>query len=153
MVDETLLEEMPAWLREHARAYLETDGREGHMWDSTVIGGPGPVQCLLLTTVGCKTGKKRLLPLIYGETEGGVVVVASKGGAPSHPAWYLNLVETPEVEVQVKADRFPARARVAKGDERAGLWEGMVAIWAAYTSYQEKTEREIPVVVLERSSP
>ena len=74
MVDETLLEEMPAWLREHARAYLETDGREGHMWDSTVIGGPGPVQCLLLTTVGCKTGKKRLLPLIYGETEGGVVV-------------------------------------------------------------------------------
>ena len=153
MVDESLLEEMPAWLQEHARSYLETDGEQGHMWDSTVIGGPGPVQCLLLTTTGRKTGKKRLLPLIYGETEGGVVVVASKGGAPSHPVWYLNLVDQPEVEVQVKAERFRAQARVAKGDERTRLWDEMVGIWAAYTSYQENTEREIPVVVLERSNP
>jgi len=150
MVDESLLEEMPAWLQEHARSYLETDGEKGHMWDSTVIGGPGPVQCLLLTTTGRKTGKKRLLPLIYGDTEGGVVVVASKGGAPSHPVWYLNLVAQPEVDVQVKSDRFRARARVAAGEERRRLWDEMVAIWAAYTSYQEKTEREIPVVVLER---
>ena len=102
MIDESLLEEMPAWLQEHARSYLESDGEKGHMWDSTVVGGPGPVQCLLLTTTGRKTGKKRLLPLIYGETEGGVVVVASKGGAPTHPVWYLNLESQPEVEVQVK---------------------------------------------------
>ena len=82
MIDESLLEEMPGWLQEHARAYRETNGETGHMWDSTVVGGPGPVQSLLLTTIGRKTGKKRLLPLIYGDTEGGVVVVASKGGAP-----------------------------------------------------------------------
>ena len=150
MIDESLLEEMPGWLQEHARAYLETNGETGHMWDSTVVGGPGPVQSLLLTTIGRKTGKKRLLPLIYGDTEGGVVVVASKGGAPTHPVWYLNLVDTPEVDVQVKADCFSARARTATGEERARLWDMMVGICGAYTSYQENTQREIPVVVLER---
>ena len=150
MIDESLLEEMPGWLQEHARAYLETNGETGHMWDSTVVGGPGPVQSLLLTTIGRKTGKKRLLPLIYGDTEGGVVVVASKGGAPTHPVWYLNLVDTPEVDVQVKADCFSARARTATGEERARLWDMMVGIWGAYTSYQENTQREIPVVVLKR---
>ena len=150
MIDESLLEEMPGWLQEHARAYLETNGETGHMWDSTVVGGPGPVQSLLLTKIGRKTGKKRLLPLIYGDTEGGVVVVASKGGAPTHPVWYLNLVDTPEVDVQVKADCFSARARTATGEERARLWDMMVGIWGAYTSYQENTQREIPVVVLER---
>ncbi len=150
MIDESLLEEMPGWLQEHARAYLETNGETGHMWDSTVVGGPGPVQSLLLTTIGRKTGKKRLLPLIYGDTEGGVVVVASKGGAPTHPVWYLNLWDTPEVDVQVKAGCFSARARTATGEERARLWDMMVGIWGAYTSYQENTQREIPVVVLER---
>ena len=150
MIDESLLEEMPGWLQEHARAYLETNGETGHMWDSTVVGGPGPVQSLLLTTIGRKTGKKRLLPLIYGDTEGGVVVVASKGGAPTHPGWYLTLGDTPEVDVQVKADCFSARARTATGEERARLWDMMVGIWGAYTSYQENTQREIPVVVLER---
>ncbi|MCH2173155.1 nitroreductase family deazaflavin-dependent oxidoreductase [Myxococcota bacterium] len=150
MIDETLLDEMPEWLQQHARSYLETDGKVGHMWDSTVVGGPGPVPCLLLTTLGRKTGKKRLLPLIYGTCEAGVVVVASKGGAPTHPVWYLNLVDNPEVDVQVEADCYRAKARVAQGEERNRLWDMMVGVWAAYTGYQEKTEREIPVVVLER---
>ena len=148
--DEILLKDMPDWMASHARSYLETDGAEGHLWDSSSIGGPGPVPCLLLFTKGRKTGKTRLLPLIYGDTDAGVVVIASKGGAPTHPVWFLNLEAHPEVEVQVKGDRFRARARVAAGEERTRLWNEMVAIYAPYTEYQDRTEREIPVVVLDR---
>ena len=91
------------------------------------------------------------MPLIYGERDGVYVVIGSKGGAPAHPAWYLNLSAEANVEVQVKADRFAARARTATGDERAALWDLMVGVYAPYTEYQARTEREIPVVVLERS--
>jgi deazaflavin-dependent oxidoreductase (nitroreductase family) len=148
--NEILLKDMPDWMAKHARSYLESDGAEGHLWDSSFIGGPGPVPCLLLFTKGRKSGKTRLLPLIYGDTEAGVVVIASKGGAPTHPVWFLNLEAHPEVEVQVKGDRFRARARVAKGEERTRLWDQMVEVYAPYTEYQERTEREIPVVVLDR---
>ena len=77
--------------------------------------------------------------------------MASKGGAPAPPAWYLNLTDDPDVQVQVKADRFPARARTATPEEKAELWRTMAEIWPAYDEYQGKTDREIPVVVLERS--
>jgi proline iminopeptidase len=90
------------------------------------------------------------MPLIYGEADGKYVVVASKGGAPQHPGWYLNLDAKPEVEVQVLANRFRAKARTAAGAERARLWEKMAAIYPPYNDYQKKTEREIPVVVLEK---
>jgi proline iminopeptidase len=90
------------------------------------------------------------MPLIYGETGGKYVVVASKGGAPTHPGWYLNLVAQPAVEVQVAADRFRATARTVTGDERSRLWQTMAAIYPPYNAYQAKTQREIPVVVLER---
>jgi len=89
------------------------------------------------------------MPLIYGEADGNCVVVASKGGAPQHPGWYLNLAAQPQVEVQVLAKRFRAKARTAAGTERARLWEKMAAIYPPYNDYQKKTEREIPVVVLE----
>ncbi len=148
--DEILLKDMPDWMAKHARSYLESDGAEGHLWDSSFIGGPGPVPCLLLFTKGRKSGKTRLLPLIYGDTDAGVVVIASKGGAPTHPVWFLNLEAHPEVEVQVKGDRFRARARVATGEERTRLWNQMVEVYAPYTEYQGRTEREIPVVVLDR---
>lgn len=128
---------------EHVRRYRETDGEEGHDWreGSTV---------LLLTTTGRVSGNETTTPLIYGLDGGKPVIVASKGGAPEHPGWYRNLAKHPEVGVQIKGDRFRARARDAEGEERARLWRLMNEIWPHYEEYQEKTEREIPVVVLER---
>ena len=119
------------------------------MWDASAAGGTGLVPTLLLTTIGRKSGKPQILPLIYGKTEAGYVIVASKGGDPSHPAWYLNLTAQPEVKVQVEAKRFRARARTATGAERSALWDQMVGIYAPYPDYQKRTDREIPVVILE----
>jgi proline iminopeptidase len=128
---------------EHLQRYLETDGEEGHDWlkGSTI---------LLLTTRGRKTGKQHTMPLIYGLDGDNPVIVASKGGADEHPGWYLNLSKTPDVEVQIRGERFRARARTAEGAERERLWRLMNEIWPDYDKYQQKTEREIPVVVLER---
>jgi deazaflavin-dependent oxidoreductase (nitroreductase family) len=128
---------------EHVRRYEETDGEVGHDWE-----GGAPV--LILTTKGRKTGQDRKFALIYQEHNGDHVIVASKGGAENHPGWYFNLEANPEVKVQVKADKFTARARTAKGDERDELWTKMAKVWPSYDDYQKKTDREIPVVVLER---
>jgi deazaflavin-dependent oxidoreductase (nitroreductase family) len=130
--------------QEHVDRYRATDGEEGHEWQGTTV--------LILTTVGRRSGEERSTPLIYGESGDDHVVVASKGGADEPPAWYLNLQEQPEVEVQVKGDRFKARARTASADEKPELWKTMVGQWPAYDDYQKKTDREIPVVVLERAS-
>jgi proline iminopeptidase len=129
---------------EHVRRYRETDGDEGHVWreDSTI---------LLLTTKGRKTGLDRTVPLIYDLDGANPVVVASKGGAPEHPGWFKNLVKTPGAEVQILGDRFPVRARETEGDERARLWAQMNRMWSHYEEYQAKTDRRIPVVVLERA--
>jgi deazaflavin-dependent oxidoreductase (nitroreductase family) len=129
---------------EHVRRYLETGGEVGYRWRNDA-----PI--LILTTRGRRSGEERLKPLIFGEDDGRYVVVASKGGARHHPDWYLNLRADPDVHVQVKAERFPARARTAEGEERARLWERMAEIWPAYDDYRQKTDREIPVVVLERA--
>jgi deazaflavin-dependent oxidoreductase (nitroreductase family) len=150
MADAKVPAGMPDWIQKHVRQYLESGGKEGHMWDSSVVGGPGPLPTLLLTTTGRKSGTKQLVPLIYGKTEGGVVVIASKGGAPEHPGWYRNLTANPGVEVQVGTETFRAKASTVEGSERAKLWDQMVAIYAPYTAYQKKTERKIPVVVLKR---
>jgi len=142
--------DLPQWIADHLRAYLESGGREGHMWDSSGAGGPGLLPCLVLTTKGRRTGRRRPLPLIYGATASSYVVVASKGGAPTHPGWYLNLVADPSVEVQVGTERFAARARTTQGDERETLWNEMTTLYPPYREYRSKTAREIPVVVLER---
>lgn len=105
---------------------------------------------LLLTTVGRKSGKDLQLPLIFGRAGADYVVVASKGGAPAHPAWYVNLAANPEVRVQVKAEKFKAHAHTAEGAERAKLWPMMVDIYGPYADYQKKTDRQIPIVVLKR---
>lgn len=141
---------LPKWIGDHLRRYVESDGADGHMWDSAPVGGPGPIPTLLLTTTGRRSGQSVVMPLIYGKADKGYVVVASKGGAPQHPGWYLNLVAHPEVEVQVIAERFRAKARTATGEERAELWKKMALIYPPYNAYQAKTDREIPVVVLER---
>jgi deazaflavin-dependent oxidoreductase (nitroreductase family) len=128
---------------EHVRRYRETDGREGHEWRNGS-------KILLLTTTGRNTGRETTMPLIYGLDGENPVIVASKGGAPAHPGWYRNLAKNPEVGVQILGDRFRARARTAEGDERERLWRLMTEIWPDYDAYQRKTDREIPVVVLER---
>jgi len=130
--------------QEHVRRYRETGGDVGHIWKegSTV---------LLLTTTGRKTGESTTTPLIYASDGDRYVIIASKGGAPEDPGWYRNLVKTPEVEVQVLDDVFRARAYTAKGAERDKLWAKANEVWPHYAEYQEKTDREIPVVVLERT--
>jgi deazaflavin-dependent oxidoreductase (nitroreductase family) len=129
--------------QEHIDRYRETDGEDGHDWQGT--------KALLLTTKGRKSGEERTAPLIYGQSGDAYLVVASKGGADDPPAWYLNLKADPEVEVQVRGDRFKARARDASPEEKPELWKTMTAEWPAYDEYQQKTDREIPVVVLERA--
>src|SRR3954469_15697169 len=124
---------MPLFGQKHVERYRATDGEEGHDWQGT--------QTLLLTTTGRRSGEPRTTPLIYGEHDGDYMIVASKGGADEPPAWYLNLQEQPEVEVQVKADRFKARARTATDEEKPELWDIMVGHWPAYEEYQEKTDR------------
>jgi deazaflavin-dependent oxidoreductase (nitroreductase family) len=131
------------WVKDHIQRYVETDGAEGHEWR------PG-VRTLLLTTTGRKSGQPRRTALIYQPDGDSHVVVASQGGAPDHPAWYKNLAEHPEVDVQVGADKFTARARTATAEERPRLWALMNEVWPAYAEYQTKTDREIPVVVLDR---
>ena len=150
MTDVSKPTELPAWIKDHVSRYLATNGEDGYMWDATLGGGTGLVATLLLTTTGRKSGKALTLPLIFGRSGPDYVVVASKGGAPAHPAWYLNLEANPLVQVQVKADKFAARARTADAAERATLWPMMVKIYGPYEHYQAKTERKIPVVVLTR---
>lgn len=137
------------WIDEHRQQYLE-DGEKGHLWDSTVVGGPGPVPTLLLYTIGRKSGNTSIMPLIYGEGGGGYVIIASKGGAPSHPDWYFNLQAKPEVQVKLRNDVFQAHAETVTDERRAALWDLMAEIWPQYLDYQTKTDREIPVVLLTR---
>lgn len=127
---------------EHVERYRETDGEVGHEWQGASI--------LILTTTGRRSGEQRDTPLIYGRSGDDYLVVGSKGGWDKPPAWYLNLEANPEVEVQVKGDRFKARARTAAAEEKPELWKTMTAEWPEYDAYQQKTTREIPVVVLER---
>lgn len=130
------------WVGRHIRRYVETDGKSGHRWSG--------VDTLLLTTRGRKSGKLRRTALIYTRDGDRYLVVASSGGATKHPSWYLNLAENPDVGVQVGADRFTARALTATAEEKPGLWRLMTSVWPDYDRYQAKTERDIPVVILER---
>ena len=138
-------------IAEHIALY-RSDPEKAHDWDSSSLGGPGILPTLLLTTKGRKTGEPRVLPLIYGTTGDSYIVIASKGGMPKHPVWYLNLVAEPKCELQVGAKGLTAGARVAEGEEREQLWKQMVEVYAPYTKYQEATERTIPVVVLDPES-
>jgi deazaflavin-dependent oxidoreductase (nitroreductase family) len=129
--------------QEHVDRYRATDGAEGYEWEGT--------QTLLLTTTGRKSGEQRTTPLIYAPYGDAYTIVASKGGTDEPPGWYVNLSADSEVEVQIMADRFKAKARTATPEEKAEIWPTMVSEWPAYDEYQERTSREIPVVVLERA--
>ena len=149
MNEEAMAAMMEHVVRPHVKLYLE-DPERGRLWDSSPFGGPGILPCLLLVTRGRKTGKTSMLPLIYGEAGDAFVIIASKGGAPAHPAWYLNLEAEPECEIQVGKDHHRVRARTAEGEEREELWHLMADLYPPYNDYQvEAKDRQIPVVVLD----
>ena len=131
------------WVAEHIKSYTESGGEQGHEWRG--------VPTLLLSVRGRKSGTVHRTALIYGRSGEDYVIVASKGGAPAHPQWYLNLVANPGVQIQVGAETFDATARVAEGEERTRLWDVMAQIWPDYNVYTTKTDRQIPIVVLERA--
>lgn len=127
-------------MAKHIKEYVESGGEKGHRWQR--------VPTLLLTTRGRKTVRRRTA-LIYGRDGESYVVVASIGGAPKHPEWYLNLLADPEVRLQVGRDVMAGRARPTEGAEKDRLWLKMARIWPQYDRYQEKTDRQIPVVVID----
>jgi deazaflavin-dependent oxidoreductase (nitroreductase family) len=128
---------------EHVARYLATDGRDGYL--------EGGVPNLVLTTVGRRTGALRRTALFFGEDDGRFVLVASGSAlGTGHPQWYLNVEAEPEVHVQVRGERFVARARTAEGPERVRLWRLMTEHAPVYHRYAAASQREIPVVVLER---
>lgn len=139
--NEPVTDSPKGWVAKHIREYVETDGRKGHRWSG--------VDTLLLTTRGRTTGKLRRTALIYGRDIGRYLVVASSGGSKSHPNWYLNLEADPHVSVQVADERFEAIARTATARQKPRLWRLMASIWPDYDRYQERTDRDIPVVILE----
>lgn len=133
-IDASLLNE------EHTRVYRETNGETGYIWNG--------VPTLLLTTTGRKSGEPRTTPLIFARDGDDYLVVASMGGAPSHPAWYLNLQANPEAEIQVKGNHIRVTARTATPEEKPRLWDVVRGPWPNYDVYQSRTGREIPVVIL-----
>ncbi len=126
----------------HAAIYRATNGLIGHRV-------PGAPPSLLLDHVGAKSGTKRTSPLVYGVDGANFVLVASKGGYPKHPAWFHNLRANPDTTIQVGSSKLNVHARVAEGEERERLWKLMVGVYGGYESYRRRTEREIPLVVLE----
>jgi len=127
---------------EHVRVYRETGGERGYHWRGTEI--------LLLTTRGRRSGEARTTPLIHRADGDRWIVVASKGGYPEHPSWFQNLQADPDATIEVRDEEIPVRASVAEGEERERLWRLMAEVWPAYDEYQQKTSREIPIVVLTR---
>jgi deazaflavin-dependent oxidoreductase (nitroreductase family) len=141
MTNDQVIDSPQGWVNEHIQRYVATGGKDGHEWK------PG-VPTLLLTTTGNKSGLRRRTALIYARDGENYLIVASQGGAPTHPAWYRNLDADPAVHLQVGADEFDATARTATDAERDRLWPLVTAVWPAYDDYQRKTDRQIPVVVL-----
>jgi deazaflavin-dependent oxidoreductase (nitroreductase family) len=125
---------------EHIRRYRDTDGEVGYLWNGATA--------LLLTTTGRKSGQLRTQPLIFARDGDDYLVVASMGGAPNHPSWYLNLTANPDAEIQVKGDVIPVRAHTATAEEKPRLWKIVNEVWPNYDVYQTRTDRQIPVVVL-----
>ena len=139
----------PDFVLEHLHRYQQSNGADGHLWDSSGFGDHGLIPTLLLTTRGRQSGELLVVPLIYAESDGNYIVVASAGGAPTNPAWCINLMHTPRVDVQVVDHKFSALARLSEGEERKQLWQVMDRVYPEYSKLQNKTDRQIPVIVLD----
>lgn len=135
-----------AFVAQHRDTYLSSSGRDGHILDYRHLGGHRFTTTLLLETVGRKTGERRITPLIYGDTGGEVVIVASKGGADVHPAWYFNLTAMAEATIQIGGQAFRATWREPEGEDRAAIWRFMADLYPPYRDYQAATAREIPIL-------
>jgi deazaflavin-dependent oxidoreductase (nitroreductase family) len=125
---------------EHVARYQETDGETGYIWNG--------VPTLLLTTTGRRSGQPRTTALIFGRDGNDYLVVASQGGMPTHPNWYWNLTDNPAAKIQVKAEHLTVTARTADDAEKPRLWKIVTNVWPNYDTYQTRTDRIIPVVVL-----
>jgi deazaflavin-dependent oxidoreductase (nitroreductase family) len=130
------------WVRDNVAEYEATNGEKGYELNGFPV--------VVITSVGAKSGNLRKNPVMRVERDGTYVAIASKGGADEHPEWYYNFVAHPEVDLQDKAEKHTYRARRVEGEERADWWQYAVETWPTYGEYQKKTEREIPVFVLER---
>lgn len=141
MPEDEVVDSPTEWVADHIRRYVESRGKDGHIWRG--------VPTLLLTTKGRKSGLRRRTALIYGQDGNRYVIVASKGGHPSHPLWYENLISEPLVELQIGAQVFSAHASaISEGETYDRLWNEMVSIWPGFADYKLKTTRRIPLVIL-----
>jgi deazaflavin-dependent oxidoreductase (nitroreductase family) len=125
---------------DHVRAYQDTGGEVGYIWNG--------VPTLLLTVTGRRSSQQHTSALIFGRDGDDYLVVASKGGAPNHPLWYLNLDANPRADIQVKAERIRVVAQTATPAQKPRLWKIMIDLWPNYDAYQSRTRRDIPIVVL-----
>ncbi len=141
VANEKVFDNPTGWVKSHIQAYVKSNGKKGHKWRG--------LPTLLLTVRGRKSGKLRRTALIYGQDGNNYLLVASNGGSPHHPLWYLNLVANPEVEIQVGENKFAAHARTATREEKSRLWKLMAKIFPQYDKYQEKAGRDIPLVIVE----
>lgn len=136
------------WVTEHREMYLESGGAKGHIMDITPVGGRNFATHCMIKYTGRKSGKVFITPLCYADIGGEVVIVASKGGADEHPAWYLNIREAAEIEFQVATQAFRGTWREPEGDEREKVWNFVADCHPFYASYQASTERQIPLVMM-----
>ena len=136
------------WMTQHREMYLRSGGAEGHIMDITAVGGHSFATHCLIRYVGRKSGKVYITPLCYGDIGGEVVIVASKGGADEHPAWYLNIRDSETVDFQIATQSFRASWREPQGAEREKVWAFMADSFPFYTQYQGGTDRIIPLVMM-----
>ncbi len=139
---------MLAWIASHTRTYLESGGKEGHIIDMGLLGGhPASITCLL-RTIGRKSGEARILPLLYSYWGGEFILMASRGGADVHPAWYFNMTAVDTVDLQIGTQAFRCSWRVTEGAERAAVWETCVRNYPPVQDYTKNTTRVFPLVAL-----
>jgi deazaflavin-dependent oxidoreductase (nitroreductase family) len=141
------------WMKEHLAMYLESGGAKGHIVDLSAVGGREMTTHCLIKYVGRKSGKTYIKPLIYGNVAGEIVIDASKGWADTHPEWYLNIVASETIGVQIATQAFEATWREPEATERHGVWEYMCHLYSPYVSYQRSTSRHIPLVMLKIARP
>jgi deazaflavin-dependent oxidoreductase (nitroreductase family) len=141
------------WTAKHLATYLESGGAQGHIVDLSEVGGRNFSTHCLIRYAGRKSGQRYIKALIYGNVGGEIVIVASKGGADTHPEWYLNILSCETLDVQIATQAFEATWREPEGDERHQVWEYMCHLYPPYIAYQQSTSRRIPLVMLNLLRP
>src|SRR5271168_1996372 len=136
------------WVSEHLAIYLTSGGTRGHIMDVTAVGGRALTTHCLIKCVGRKSAKVYVKPLIYGNAGGEIVIVASKGGADTHPGWYLNILESNTIALQIATQAFEVGWRKPEGEKPHQVWAYMAHLYPPYLAYQQSTSRQIPLVML-----